>query len=428
MKKKISILGSGYVGAISGIGLANLGHQVEIVDVDEKKIKKWNDSDFPIYEQGLSEYYKAAINQGNLSFSTNLSSDSDFYFVAVGTPKKDNLDNAELKFVESAVSNIANIAKNNSTIVMKSTVPVGTNSNLQKYLVKKNNEISLVSNPEFLREGSAFSDFFNPDRIILGGIDDSAINDVESLYSGLENRNNFRIKTNILKTNFESAELIKHSSNGFLATKLSYINEIAQLSQECGANIQDVISGMGYDPRIGAVFLQSGPGWGGSCFPKDSKELYATARDFNVDLKVLSAAISSNTSRKMWCASKAIEVLKNYEAKKVGIFGVAFKAFTDDVRESSAFDIVKSIESEGFSIVATDEEGLKNFKKEYGSSLNTSDLKDIISHIDSAVIITEWPIYTSINWSELISNKKIKCVVDFRNITNNHENERIFKF
>jgi UDPglucose 6-dehydrogenase len=407
--------------------MSNLGHSVQIVDIDEKKITRWQQKDYPIFEQGLDEYYEIALRNG-LTFSTVPDTDSDFYFVAVGTPKQLTSNDADLTFVRDALENITNIASKRAIIIMKSTVPIGSNTNFQRFLNTKNTKLSLVSNPEFLREGSAFQDFFKPDRLVFGGENIDTISKVADLYRGLENQSMMRNQPEIISTNFESAELIKHASNGFLATKLSYINEIAQLSKVCNADAHDVIKGIGADPRIGTNFLQPGPGWGGSCFPKDSAELCSTSNSYGVSLKVLSAAVLSNTNRKEWCAEQAVNTLRRYNAKTVGVFGVAFKANTDDVRDSSAFTIVESLESSGYKVVITDEKAVPNFKSLYGHHIQAEALSNIFEKIDSAVILTEWSVYSGINWKNLIQEKNLKCVIDFRNITKTYNDERIQRY
>lgn len=427
MRKKIVIIGSGYVGAITGIGLANLGHAVEVVDVDEEKIEKWKKKNYPIFEQGIDFYFQKATENG-LKFLTQVSKGADFYFIAVGTPKCTDSDKADLKFVNEASDMITKVAGSNSIVVMKSTVPIGTNSNIKKKLTSKNMTIPLVSNPEFLREGSAFSDFFEPDRIVLGSDNKEAIEKVAMLYAPLNNNNKLRQAIPVVKTTFEAAELIKHASNGFLAVKLSYVNEIAQLCSNCGADYTDVLYGMGYDPRIGHNFMQSGPGWGGSCFPKDSRELCATASDFGVEQRVLSAAIEANSTRKNWCAETAIRVFKNFNVSRVGVLGLAFKANTDDVRESPAFEIVDKLSREGFKLVVTDEKAIDNFQKASSVCVEASELQDLLANVDGVVIVTEWAKYAAIDWTQLLNKKTIKCVVDLRSITSEHDHPNIYRY
>lgn len=427
MRKKITILGSGYVGAITGIGLANLGHLVRVVDTDSQKVKNWTDQNYPIFENDLDQYYQRGVKNG-LTFSSEIDDTSDFYFIAVGTPKDVNSGNADLTYVTSAIETISSIAKSKAVVVMKSTVPVGTNTSLLPVLTQNNSELSLVSNPEFLREGSAFSDFFEPDRIVLGGNEPEAVESVSSLYQGLVNIGQLSASPLVLKTTFESAELIKHASNGFLAIKLSYINEIAQLSTVSGADYLDVISGMGADTRIGTNFLRPGPGWGGSCFPKDSIELCATSSQLGVEQSVLNAAIQSNKTRQDWCADQAIRILRAHDAKRVGIFGLAFKANTDDVRETPALQIVKRLRASTLDLVLTDEQAVDNFKVEFAEDVVVSNLSNIFTKIDSAVILTEWASYSAVNWTQLLKDQSIKCVVDFRNVTHSHNCTNIYRY
>jgi len=426
---KITIFGSGYVGAITGIGLAKLGHKVEIVDIDKSKISQWNNGTPPIYEIGLLEYLNEYKTSGSISFTTRSSQESKFYFIAVGTPTIEGGNSANLDFVYSALDNIIKVSSKDSIIITKSTVPVGTNKKMQEYVneVSAGKNLKIVSNPEFLREGNAFSDFFNPDRIVLGSDSLETSKEVSKLYKTLELSSNLTKPIQYLFTDFQSAELIKHASNGFLAIKLSYINDLARYCSLVGADVSDLSKGMGFDPRIGDRFLLPGPGWGGSCFPKDSKELLFSANKVDTDLPVLCAAIESNKAHKVWCGQQISKIAIEKSILKIGILGIAFKAGTDDSRESSAYDLIDILSVNKFELSLHDPKAFDFSNTDLKITNSFNDLMDILDTVEGIVINTEWTEYYNLDWGKILNKDNIKFVIDLRNITPRLEHQNLYR-
>ena len=410
---KICMIGSGYVGLVSGACFSDLGNNVICVDINKDKINKLNNGAIPIYEPGLEEIVKRSIKQKRLSFSSDISNSivkSDIIFICVGTPTKNN--KADLKYVFQVVNKIKNNLNKYKIIVTKSTVPVTTGDKIEQILkTKKNkNKFDVVSNPEFLREGEAIRDFQFPDRIVIGTDSKKANKIMKKLYSPLIKKG-----SNYLSTSRRSAELIKYASNAFLATKITFINEIANLCERSNIDVQDVSKGMGLDERIGSRFLRAGPAYGGSCFPKDTRALVATASDFKTNLTIVNSVINSNKNRYKLLNLRIKKIMNNnFNNKKITFLGVTFKAGTDDMRESSALDIIPYIVKEGGIINYYDPTGpkpeFKNTKINY-----CPDIKTACKNSDLIIIHTEWNEFKQLNFKKLSKKGKFK-VFDMRNL------------
>ncbi len=413
---KLCMIGTGYVGLVSGVCFADLGNNVICVDKDQSKINKLKKGIIPIYEPGLSELVKKNYKSGRLSFTTNLSDaikNSQIIFICVGTPTKKNSNAADLSQVFNVAKEITRYIKSFKIIVTKSTVPVTTGDKIEKILSKKIKRkfFSVLSNPEFLREGDAVNDFFFPDRIVIGTSDKKANKLMYSLYTPLLSKG-----AKYVKSSRRGAELIKYASNAFLATKITFINEIANLSEKIGVNIEDISIGMGLDKRIGGRFLRAGPAYGGSCFPKDTRAIVDTAKEFKTDLSIIKNVIKSNENRSKILLGRLAKLLKNkIKNKKITFLGVTFKANTDDMRESSSLTMIPSLISKGAKVKYYDPSG---YKKDFDKFKNVSfceNIKSACLDADMIVIHTEWNDFKSLNFKTL-SKKKNVIVYDMRNI------------
>ena len=413
---KLCMIGTGYVGLVSGVCFSDLGNDVICVDKDQNKINRLKNGIIPIYEPGLNELVKKNYKSGRLTFTTDLSEaikKSNIIFICVGTPTKKNSNAADLNQVFNVAKEISQNIKNFKIIVTKSTVPVTTGDKIEKILVKKvkRKNFSVVSNPEFLREGEAIRDFNFPDRIVIGTSDKKANKFMKSLYSPLLSKG-----AEYLNTSRRGAELIKYASNAFLATKITYINELANLAEKIGVNIEDISIGMGLDKRIGGRFLRAGPAYGGSCFPKDTRAIVDTAKEFKTDLSIIKNVIKSNENRSKILLNRIFKILKNkIKNKKITFLGVTFKANTDDMRESSSLAMIPSLASKGAKIRYYDPSG---YKKDFEKIKNVTfceSIKLACSNADLIIIHTEWNDFKSLNFKSL-SNKKGLIVYDMRNI------------
>lgn len=406
----IAIFGTGYVGLVTGVCLAELGNNVTCVDVDSEKIKKLKDGKTPIYEPGLENLLKK--NSSRLNFTTDgpkAIKNNEIIFIAVGTPSNPD-GSANLKYVEEVAQELGKHLTDGKVIVIKSTVPVGTEG-LVSDIIKKHykGDFTVVSNPEFLREGSAINDFMHPDRIIIGTNDHESLDKLDKLYSPLH--------APIIHTDIRSSEIIKYASNAFLATKISFINEMANLADKFGANIDFIAKGMGYDKRIGFEFLNAGLGYGGSCFPKDVKELIHTAHIAGMDMKILEAVDETNTKQKLIPVAK----LKNKIALKgatVAILGLAFKPDTDDLRDASALTIIDALLYEGAKLKAWDPVATEPCKKLYPQIEYCKTPDETIKGADAAVIVTEWEELKSLDPSKIKKLMKKALIIDGRNVLN----------
>ncbi len=413
---KLCMIGTGYVGLVSGACFADLGNDVVCVDKDLNKIKNLKKGISPIYEPGLEELVKKNYKNGRLTFSNNLKDSvikSDIVFICVGTPTKKNANAADLSQVYNVAKQIRTSIFKFKIIVTKSTVPVTTGDEIERIIKKKKSKkiFSVVSNPEFLREGEAIRDFIYPDRIVIGTSDLKTNKILKNLYSPLISKG-----AKYINTSRRGAELIKYASNAFLATKISFINEIANLSEKTNVNIEDVSIGMGLDKRIGGRFLRAGPAYGGSCFPKDTRAIIDTGRKFRSNLSIIKSVIKSNQNRSKLLLERILKIMKNkIKNKKISFLGVTFKANTDDMRESSSLKMIPYLAKKGAKISYYDPTGYKNEFKKIKNVFNASNIKEACSNADLIIIHTEWNDFKSLNFKSL--NKKRSFIIyDMRNI------------
>ncbi len=407
---KISIIGTGYVGLVTGACLASTGHSVVCLDVDEKKIESLKNGIIPIFEPGLEDLVKSGVESKLLSFTTDKASitDSKVVFLCVGTPAKED-GSADLSYVFQAVGDIAPFLSEGAVVVSKSTVPVGTGEEISKKLNTESGKlIFIASNPEFLREGSAVADFLNPDRIVIGASDEHAFEVLREVYSGFG--------CNKLETSIKSAEMIKYASNAFLATKISFINEIANICEQTGADVIDVAHGMGLDPRIGKAFLQAGLGYGGSCFPKDVRALSQIAGANGYDFKLLKAVIDVNNDQKWRFYDKVVGVLGGVRGKKIAVLGLAFKAGTDDIRESIGIDYAKKFVEDGARVVVQDAHALENACKVLQGVEFVESIEESVKASDAVIITTDAQEYKIADWIALGDLMNSRIIFDGRNV------------
>lgn len=386
---KITVVGTGYVGLVTGVSFAEVGYDVFCYDLDENKINMLSKGKCPIYEPGLEEMLQKNLSAGRISFTGDPAEaymESEFIFIAVGTPENPD-GSANLAFLEEAVEEAGRHLSDDAIIVIKSTVPVGTSERMAALLgqtVSEGVEVKVVSNPEFLREGSGILDTFHADRIVIGAADQEAGSEVARLYGPF--------KVPVLQTDARSAELIKYASNVFLATKISFINEVANLCELTGANIEDVARGMGMDQRIGSQFLKAGVGYGGSCFPKDTKALATQARNYGYDFKILQSVIEVNSRQKQQLLTKARALLGSLEGKRAAVLGLAFKPHTDDIREAPGIELVGQLLAEQADVSVYDPAAAVNARERFGDRLYyASGIDSAIKGADLAFIMTEWP-------------------------------------
>jgi UDPglucose 6-dehydrogenase len=413
---RLCMIGTGYVGLVSGVCFSDLGNDVICVDKDQDKISKLQEGIIPIYEPGLEELVLKNYKNKKLKFSTDLENSikkSDIVFICVGTPTKKNGIGADLSQIYTVSKEISKSINKFKIIITKSTVPVTTGDEIEKILLKKVNKknFSVVSNPEFLREGEAIRDFIYPDRIVVGANDKKSANILKNLYSPLISKG-----AKFISTSRRAAELIKYASNAFLATKITFINEIANLCEKTGIDVEDISIGIGLDKRIGSRFLRAGPAYGGSCFPKDTKAIVTTADKFKTDLSVIKSVIKSNTLRSKLLLKKVGEILNNkIKNKKICFLGVTFKANTDDMRDSSSLEMIPFLSKKGAKINYYDPTGLKKeFYKLKNVSFSNS-IHDAVKGADLVILHTEWNDFKSINFKKLHPSKNLK-IYDMRNI------------
>ena len=413
---KICMIGTGYVGLVSGVCFSDIGNDVICIDRDVNKINNLKKGIIPIYEPGLQELALKNFKNGKLKFSTNLKESvnrSDIIFICVGTPTKKNGGGADLTQVYNVAKEIRNVISKFKIIITKSTVPVTTGDEIEKIIShkKSKNLFSVVSNPEFLREGDAVNDFFYPDRIVIGTNNIKSNKILKSLYSPLMSKG-----AKYINTSRRAAELIKYSSNAFLATKITFINEIANLCEKININVEDISIGMGLDKRIGSRFLRAGPAYGGSCFPKDTKAITATADKFKTNLSLIKTVIKSNENRSSLLIKRVLEILnRKIKNKKISFLGVTFKANTDDMRDSSCLSMIPSLNKMGAKINYYDPTGIKSELSRYKNVIYSKDIKSAISKSDLIIIHTEWNDFKTINFKSLAKNKKV-IIFDMRNL------------
>ena len=414
--KKISIIGTGYVGLVSGAGLAEFGNEVSCLDIDEDKINNLNSGKIPIYEPALENLVRKNFQDNRLSFSSDIEKniiESNIIFIAVGTPQDEN-GKADLRSVKSAVDLVAKNLNDYKIICTKSTVPVGTGKWIESTIKSKNSnlEFDYVSNPEFLREGAAVNDFLFPDRVIIGSRTEKAFKEMKEVYRPL-----YINETPIMKTSIETAEMIKYASNSFLALKISYINEIANLCEEVGADVHQVAKAMGQDGRISSKFLHPGPGFGGSCFPKDLEALYLLGKEKNIELNTINATIKTNKNQKKRILNKLLRLLNNQvTGKKIAVLGLSFKPKTDDIRESPSLYIVSELSKLGAVVDAHDPVAIENFKSIHQNIHYSDTWKECVKDADACIVLTEWNEFRGIDLNELKSLLKTPVLIDAKNI------------
>jgi len=419
---RVTMVGTGYVGLVSGACFADFGHQVICVDKDLGKIDRLHQGIMPIFEPGLEDLVSSNVKAGRLSFTTDLREavkEADTVFIAVGTPSRRGDGHADLSYVEQAAREIAEHMQGYTVVVNKSTVPVGTGDLVQSIMAEVNpkGDFSVVSNPEFLREGAAIGDFKRPDRVVVGTEDERARQVMRELYRPL-----FLNETPILFTDRRTSELIKYAANAFLAVKIAYINEMADLCEQVGANVQEVARGIGLDNRIGKKFLNAGPGYGGSCFPKDTLALMRTAQEAHAPVTIVEATVASNTNRKKRMAGKIIEACGgDVQDKTIGILGLTFKPNTDDMRDSPSLDIVPALLAAGAKIRAYDPEGMEEAKKELVGIEMMGGPYEVANNADAIVILTEWDQFRALDFERIATQMKKPVMVDLRNIYNPDE-------
>jgi len=415
--KNICVIGTGYVGLVSGAGMADFGNSVICADIDKSKIDMLQEGGIPIYEPGLKELVDRSVNAGRLTFSSDVETsvrNADVIFIAVGTPMGDNGE-ADLRAVEAVATTIAKNLNSYKIICTKSTVPVGTGARLEALIKQEKEsdyEFDVVSNPEFLREGSAVKDFLLPDRVVLGVNTERAADVMKQVYRSL-----FINETPMVITNVPSSEMIKYASNAFLAVKISFINEMANLADKVGADVHTIARAMGLDGRISSKFLHPGPGYGGSCFPKDTEALVYTGEQYGVDFQVVKAAIGANKNQRNVILAKAQELLPEMSGKTVAILGLAFKANTDDVRDTPALEIIEGLEDAGAVVKAYDPIAAENMKKFFLPNLDTRQtVIETVQDADLVIILTEWNELRGLGLKELKSHLRAPNIVDARNI------------
>jgi UDPglucose 6-dehydrogenase len=411
------MVGSGYVGLVSGACFADFGHDVVCIDKDEAKIERLNAGKMPIYEPGLEELVARNVAAGRLSFTTDLASaldGADAVFIAVGTPSRRGDGHADLSFVFAVAEEVGKSLKGPAVVVTKSTVPVGTGDEVERILAESGTKakFAVASNPEFLREGAAIEDFKRPDRIVVGTDDLWAREVLSEIYRPL-----FLNRAPILFTSRRSAELIKYAANAFLATKITFINEIADLCEKVGGDVQDVARGIGLDGRIGSKFLHPGPGYGGSCFPKDTLALLKTSEDYDSPLRVVEAVAKVNDSRKRAMGRKVIDALGDApRGKRVAMLGLTFKPNTDDMRDAPSIAIAQALLDAGVDVVAYDPEGMEAAAAIMPGVTMAASAYEAFEGADAVTIVTEWDAFRALDLARMKQAMKAPVVVDLRNI------------
>jgi UDPglucose 6-dehydrogenase len=416
---KIAMVGSGYVGLVSGACLADFGHDVVCIDKDPGKIERLNAGVMPIYEPGLAELVASNVKAGRLSFTTSLAEGIDgaqAIFIAVGTPSRRGDGHADLSYVYGVAQEIADNLKNPAVVVTKSTVPVGTGDEVERIIGAANlpHRVAVVSNPEFLREGAAIGDFKRPDRIVIGAEDEFGQEIMREVYRPL-----FLNQAPLLFTSRRSSEMIKYAANAFLATKITFINEIADLCEKVGGDVQDVARGIGLDNRIGSKFLHAGPGYGGSCFPKDTLALLKTAEDYDSPLRIVEAVAKVNETRKRAMGRKVLEAIGGSDGargKKVALLGLTFKPNTDDMRDAPSIAIAQTLQDAGVDVVAYDPEGMEMAAPLMPGVTMAKSTYDAVTGADAIALVTEWDAFRALDLDRVKSLAKGAVLVDLRNV------------
>ena len=413
---KVGIIGTGYVGLPTGVGLAELGNQVTCIDREPSKINALKAGKITLYEDGLEDLFHKNVREGRLHFTTSMEEgvkDADLVIIAVGTPPHPVTKEADMKYIHAAATELAEYLTGYTVVATKSTVPVGTGDVVEGLIQKKNPnaDFDVVSLPEFLREGFAVHDFFHPDRIVVGANTEKAKNVIKELYKPFEG------KTNMLFVKRRSSETIKYASNAFLAIKIHYINEMANFCEKTGADINEVAKGMGLDSRIGPRFLNPGPGYGGSCFPKDTMAMSFMARQNGVEMTLINAAIEGNLQRKKQMTARILAAVEGIENPKIAVLGLAFKDGTDDCRESPAMEIVGELINRGANITAYDPKAMETAKLLVGDKINyAEDMYSTLKDADVLAILTEWGEFKSLDLNKATDLMRHQKIVDCRNL------------
>jgi UDPglucose 6-dehydrogenase len=414
---RIAMIGTGYVGLVSGACFSDFGHRVTCVDRDAGKIAALQNGKIPIYEPGLDQLVSSNAAAGRLDFSLDLKdavAQADAVFIAVGTPSRRGDGHADLSYVHAAAREIAENLKGFTVVITKSTVPVGTGDDVERIITETNPKADFVvaSNPEFLREGAAIRDFKHPDRIVVGTEDERARKVIAEIYRPL-----FLNEAPIMYTGRRTAELIKYAANAFLATKITFINEIADLAERAGADVQEVAHGIGLDNRIGGKFLHAGPGFGGSCFPKDTRALVKTAQDYGVPLRIVEAVLSVNDARKRAMARKVAAVFGgNLRNRTIGVLGLAFKPNTDDMREAPSIPLITALQDLGAKVQAYDPVSMEQAKLELPDVTYCDNPYSCAAKADALVIVTEWEQFRALDMTRLKREMAQPVIVDLRNV------------
>jgi UDPglucose 6-dehydrogenase len=422
---RIAMIGTGYVGLVSGACFADFGHEVSCVDKDSSKIDALNAGRMPIWEPGLEGLVKANAERGRLSFTTDLAqgaAGAEAVFIAVGTPARRGDGHADLTYVFAAVRELAKALEGPTVVITKSTVPVGTGDEIAKILSQEGapTGTSVASNPEFLREGAAIADFKHPDRIVVGAEDDQAREVLREIYRPL-----FLNKAPILFTGRRTAELTKYAANAFLAMKISFINEIADLCEAVGADVQEVARGIGLDNRIGPKFLHPGPGYGGSCFPKDTLALLQTAENAGIDQRIIRTVVEVNDARKLGMARRVADALGGSVAgKRIGVLGLAFKPNTDDMRDAPSIPLVNALIEQGAEVTAFDPAAMDQAQTLFAGLNFARDAYGVADDADALVIVTEWDEFRGLDLDKLAKRMRGRAIVDLRNVYDRDDAER----
>ena len=413
---EIAVIGTGYVGLVTGAGLADFGNEVTCVDVDVRKIDALKNGRIPIYEPGLDVLVSKNVKEGRLRFTTDLNEavgGARAIFIAVGTPPKPD-GSADLRYVEAVAHSIAEHMNGPKLVITKSTVPIGTGRMIEQIIESHNtgHKASIISNPEFLREGSAIEDFMKPDRIVIGASDAESAELMKEIYAPLHS-----LEIPFVVTNVESSELIKYAANGFLATKITFINEIAVVCEKVGANVHDVAIGMGLDSRIGPKFLQAGPGFGGSCFPKDSSSMADIARKNGYEFQIMEAVLRVNDNVKMRMIDKIAAALGgDVKGKTVGVLGLAFKPETDDMRDSPTIPIIGGLQERGATIRAYDPQAMENAQQFFKDITYCADAYETADGADALVLATEWNVFRALDFERVKKAMTQPVLIDLRNV------------
>jgi UDPglucose 6-dehydrogenase len=411
----IAVIGTGYVGLVTGAGLADFGNDVTCVDIDVSKIEALKQGKIPIYEPGLEQLVSKNVNERRLKFTTDLAEairSARAIFIAVGTPPRPD-GSADLRYVEDVARTIAQHMNGPKLVITKSTVPIGTGRMIERILAEagKGEDASVLSNPEFLREGSAIEDFMRPDRVVIGATDPESIELMKEIYAPLHS-----LEIPFVVTNVESSELIKYASNGFLATKISFINEVAVLCDRLGANVHDVAVGMGLDSRIGPKFLQAGPGFGGSCFPKDTSAMADIARKYGYEFQIMEAVLRVNEDIKNRMVDKVAAAMGEVSGKTVALLGLAFKPETDDMRDSPTIPLIRGLQKRGAAIRAYDPQAMDNASSMFENVTFCHDAYETAQGAAALVIATEWNEFRALNFPRIKSLLREPVIVDLRNV------------